>query len=170
MASSAFSETILDRWHCKEPIRIWLEKATGKLQIVTGCYCVTESNFYFRRLLIDTSDPNKPDYIQILSDVLKAENATISNIIATHWHHDHIGSIEDVTKLLSDDCKVWKFPRSDAKEDYGNLKFLELKDHQEFDIDGGMVKVFHTPGHTTDHAIVFDERTKAVFSADCILG
>lgn len=126
-----------------------------------------------RRLLIDTTDPGKPEYIKLLESVLKEENAVISSIIATHWHHDHIGSIEDVQRsnILSDDCKIWKFPRSDAKEDYGSLKFAELTDRQEFDVgDGITLKVFHTPGHTTDHAVLFDEKTAALFSGDCILG
>lgn len=123
-------------------------------------------------MLIDTTDPNKPDYVKQLETVAKEESFTISSIIATHWHHDHIGSIEDVKakKLVSDDCKFWKFPRSDAQEDYGSLKFSELINGQEFDVDGVKLKVLHTPGHTTDHAILFNEQTKAVYSGDCILG
>ena len=75
-----------------------------------------------------------------------------------------------ISRLTSDDCKVWKFPRSDAAEDYGDFKFEELKDGQEFKIDDMTLKVFHTPGHTTDHVILFDEQTKALYSGDCILG
>lgn len=123
-------------------------------------------------MLLDTTDPNISDYIQLLEKITTEENVKISNIIATHWHHDHIGSIEDVKarKLVSADCKFWKFPRSDANEDYGSLEFLELKDGQEFDVDGRTFKVLHTPGHTTDHAILFDTQSRAVFSGDCILG
>ncbi|CRK99469.1 CLUMA_CG012665, isoform A [Clunio marinus] len=125
-----------------------------------------------KRLLIDSSDPKKPDYIKALETILKEENALISNIISTHWHNDHLGSIVDVKKkeLVTDDCKFWKFPRSDATEDYGELKFQELTDRQEFDIDGVKIKALHTPGHTTDHVVLFNEKTKALFSGDCILG
>lgn len=127
----------------------------------------------FRRLLIDTTDPFTPDYVKQLEQILKDENSIISNIIATHWHEDHIGSINDVKfkNLVSDDCKVWKFKRSDASEDFVDLNFTELTDGQEFEIDGGMkLKVLHTPGHTTDHVILYDEQNSAVFSGDCILG
>lgn len=128
--------------------------------------------FICRRLLIDTTDPGKPDYIKNLEKTLKEENSVISNIIATHWHHDHIGSIQDVRlkKLVSDDCRFWKFPRSDESEEYGELKFEELTDGQEFDVDGIKLKVLHTPGHTTDHVILFDAESMTVFSGDCILG
>ena len=124
-------------------------------------------------MLIDTTDPNKADYLKQLETVLKEENSSISTIIATHWHHDHVGSIRDVAlkKLVTEDCQIWKFPRSDAEEDYGDLKFLMLKDGQEFFIDDGIkLKIVHTPGHTTDHVILFDESSKAIFSGDCILG
>lgn len=32
--------------------------------------------------------------------VLNEEDATISNIIVTHWHHDHIGGVNDVLNIL----------------------------------------------------------------------
>jgi endoribonuclease LACTB2 len=129
--------------------------------------------FHFRRLLIDTTDPNESGYITQLEGVLKEENSLISTIIATHWHHDHIGSIKDVKlrKLITDDCKIWKFPRLDAEENYDGLEFSKLEDGQEFDLGDDMkLKVVYTPGHTTDHAILFDPKTKALFSGDCILG
>lgn len=74
-------------------------------------------------------------------------------------------------KIISDDCKIWKFPRQDTAEDYGELKFLELKNGQEFDLGYSIkLKVYHTPGHTTDHVILYNEANRALFSGDCILG
>lgn len=150
-----------------------MEGATGELTIFLWKLLLCNILFIFRRLLVDTTDPDKPNYVKLLSGLAVEENFTISNIIATHWHHDHIGSILDVKNkgLTSDNCMVWKLPRKDAAEDYGHLKFEDLTDLQEFNVDEGMkLKVFYTPGHTTDHAILFDEETRAVFSGDCILG
>lgn len=51
-----------------------------------------------------------PEYVQHLKTVLNQENATISNIIVTHWHHDHIGGVKDVLKVLglsSAEGKIW---------------------------------------------------------------
>lgn len=59
--------------------------------------------FTIRRILIDAGDANVPEYVQHLKTVLHQENATINNIIITHWHHDHIGGVQDVLNALSND-------------------------------------------------------------------
>lgn len=46
--------------------------------------------------MIDTGDANVPEYITNLKDVLRSENATIDTIILTHWHHDHVGGVNDI--------------------------------------------------------------------------
>lgn len=126
--------------------------------------------FISRRLLIDTSDPNKTNYIKLLESTLKEQKALISDIVITHWHSDHFGGVADVRakKLMTDDCNVWKFPRSDAAEDLTNIR--ELTDGLEFKVDDVTLKVYHTPGHTTDHVILFDEQRRILYSGDCILG
>ena len=102
--------------------------------------------------------------------MLTKENASIEHIIITHWHHDHIGGVEDILKSISTDCKLWKFPRNDEVEDYGHLKINEIKNNQKFAVEGIKLIAMHTPGHTSDHIILQIEDDKAIFSGDCILG
>lgn len=45
-----------------------------------------------------------------------------------------------------------------------------LKDQDEISVDGASVRVIHTPGHTTDHIILFLNEENAVLSGDCVLG
>ena len=73
-------------------------------------------------------------------------------------------------KIINNECKLWKFPRSDEKEDYGDIKFNKITNEQEFVVDGATLRAIHTPGHTTDHVILYDASEKSVFSGDCILG
>lgn len=58
--------------------------------------------FFYSRILCDTGESNRPEYIKHLKTVLSDEKATISDIILTHWHHDHIGGVRDVLKCLDD--------------------------------------------------------------------
>lgn len=68
---------------------------------------------------------------------------------------------------------MWKYPRTNAPEKYAVLENIDVKnltDGQEIIVDGAKVKVIHTPGHTTDHCILYLDDVEAVFSGDCILG
>ena len=121
-------------------------------------------------MLIDAGDANKTEYINHLKDVLTKENASIEHIIITHWHHDHIGGVNDILSSITKDCKLWKFPRNDEIEDHGKLDVKEIKNHQEFSVEGITLKAIHTPGHTTDHVVLQIKDDNAVFSGDCILG
>ncbi|KRG07158.1 beta-lactamase-like protein 2 homolog isoform X1 [Drosophila mojavensis] len=137
-----------------------------------------------KRILIDTGDEDVPQYIDHLKGVLREEQATISKIILTHWHHDHVGGVKDIVgnKQLADkvpinaDCEVYKFPRSledssddSCKEIPAHISVQQLKDNQELSVAGAKVRIVHTPGHTTDHVVLtMDDGT--LFSGDCILG
>lgn len=164
-----------------------ITRISSKLIRILGCnpgpMTLQGTNIYLlgngqRRLLIDTGDANIPECMQNLKAVLIEEKATISNIILTHWHHDHIGGLRDVlqtlTPLNGNDCHVWKYPRTDAADNYdsipSNVKLDFLTDGQEFSVDGANVKIVHTPGHTTDHVVVVSKEDGALFSGDCILG
>lgn len=149
---------------------------------------------YSSRILCDTGECEKPDYIKHLTKVLSDEKATISDIILTHWHYDHIGGVKDVFQSLDIgngsvqnsksfvfiwiqfrssyiDCSIWKHPRSfNEKDDYpeilNGLQLKPLRNEQIFSTDGVTLKVIHTPGHTTDHCIFFVNETNEVFSGN----
>ncbi|XP_058118985.1 beta-lactamase-like protein 2 homolog [Anopheles ziemanni] len=125
------------------------------------------------RILLDTGDAGVKEYISHLQKVILDERIKINDIIVSHWHHDHVGGVDEVLEMIEnkETCNVWKFPRSDAPEpEVRNAKFKELKDGQIFTTEGATLKVVHTPGHTTDHVVLVLEEDNSLFSADCILG
>jgi len=61
---------------------------------VTFCF----SLLFCRRILLDTGEKEKPDYIENLNRTLEEEKAEIELILITHWHRDHIGGVPDILK------------------------------------------------------------------------
>lgn len=124
-----------------------------------------------RRILIDTGDTDVPQYINHLTTVLKHENIDLAHILITHWHHDHVGGLADVLEIhdKTKHCQIWKYPRAEDKLP-ANVTVEDLKDGQEFQVEGATVRIVHTPGHTTDHVAIYLQEENAVFSGDCILG
>jgi len=44
------------------------------------------------RILLDTSEENKSDYVEELRKVLKKLDVRLETVLISHWHHDHVGS------------------------------------------------------------------------------
>jgi glyoxylase-like metal-dependent hydrolase (beta-lactamase superfamily II) len=69
----------------------------------TNTYVIGECNPY---TLIDTGE-GKDEYIPILESALRdtykltnQDESHISDIIISHWHHDHTGGLDSVLSLL----------------------------------------------------------------------
>ncbi|XP_049871846.1 beta-lactamase-like protein 2 homolog [Pectinophora gossypiella] len=126
------------------------------------------------RILVDTGDKDVKAYQEHLEKVVQSEQINIEHIVVTHWHHDHIGGVENVYGSIAKQPKVWKYKRS--KDDSADnqlppsIPLNWLSDGQEITVEGATVKVHHTPGHTTDHVVLTLREENILFSGDCILG
>nr|CAH0108731.1 unnamed protein product [Daphnia galeata] len=126
-----------------------------------------------RRILLDTGDGQVPEYFDLLKSVLKEQQVTLDHILVSHWHPDHVGGVETIQQSINKDCKVSKFHIEERPTEYE-----KLTDGQEVSVEGASLKlsysspnrVYHTPGHSTDHIILHLEEENALFSGDCILG
>lgn len=119
------------------------------------------------RLLIDAGESSVPQYCHNLKEALTQENCSVQNILVTHWHHDHIGGVPDVLNMLDRPVPVYKYPR--PQDDF-DIELEQIEDGAVLEVPGARCRVLHTPGHTSDHLVLFLEEEQAVFSADCILG
>jgi len=162
-----------------------VSKLSPRVWRVLGCnpgpMTLQGSNVYLigtgpKRILLDSGQQGFPEYVSNLSKVLKDENVTVEKIILTHWHHDHIGGLVDLASHIqtkeNSPVPVYKFKRTEEPDKPLPKGYMmnELKDNQIFDTSGATLKILFTPGHTTDHATLFLEEERAIFSGDCILG
>jgi endoribonuclease LACTB2 len=116
-----------------------------------------------KRLLIDTGE-GVQQYESVLSSVLEKEKCSIDKVLLTHWHHDHVGGIDQV-KTLSSEATFFKFIAPDENSSYG-----PIQDGEVFEVEGAKIRAVHTPGHTTDHTVFIVEDTGELFTGDSILG
>lgn len=95
--------------------------------------------------------------------------------VLTHWHEDHAGNAPDLAAALP----MWMHPYTEAK--LRERQQVKLYRHftwgrpRRLDVelrpfDPAPLRAIHTPGHSTDHHVVFDESTRTLFSADLWLG
>lgn len=113
-----------------------------------------------QRLLIDSGD-GLPSWIKNLQDVLKQENASIETALISHWHHDHVGGIQQ----LRDNYPGIKIHKMDPEDG-----LLDIADGDKFSVEGATLRAVHSPGHTTDHIAFVLEEENAMFTADNVLG
>jgi ribonuclease/clavin/mitogillin len=59
--------------------------------------------------LFDTGDGQKPEFFLNLKKSLNFDRITLSSIILSHWHEDHVGGVQEVlnvAEVRSDDCYI----------------------------------------------------------------
>lgn len=100
----------------------------------------------------------------------------VAGVIVTHWHEDHAGNVDTLARLgvpismrADTEAKLRAFPSIYLYRQAVWGKPPALGAHVvPFSAHG--FECVHTPGHSTDHQIVFDRETGTLFSGDLWLG
>ena len=93
--------------------------------------------------------------------MLKEENATITQAILTHWHHDHTSGQKQLLGI-SPNTRFYK-----NTPDKGQL---DITEGQTFKVDGASLRAIFSPGHTKDHMALILEEEDSMFTGDNVLG
>lgn len=160
-----------------------ISKLSSRIIRILGCnpgpMTLQGTNTYLigtgkNRILLDTGDKDVKEYQQSLAQVIQSEQVNIEHIVVTHWHHDHIGGVENIYGSIAAQPKVWKYKKHETdtpdNELSATIPICWLTEGQEIQVEGATVKVHHTPGHTTDHVVLTLLEENILFSGDCILG
>ncbi|EHA50072.1 lactamase [Pyricularia oryzae 70-15] len=117
------------------------------------------------RILVDTGE-GRSSWITALTRALREEDATVTDVILTHWHPDHVGGVKDVLAHVNADARVHKKHRPSHDDD----QELDIQDGDVFRADGASLTAVHSPGHTTDHIALVLQEEDAMFTGDNVLG
>lgn len=94
-------------------------------------------------MLIDTGEGNSHTYIELLRQAL--DGARLSCIVATHWHHDHVGGISAILNEIcsSDEVKptVYKFRRGEPNVKEEGNEFEYVAPGHEITVEGATLRL-----------------------------
>jgi len=89
-----------------------------------------------------------------------AQGLSVSHIINTHGHNDHINGNVKAAELTS--AKIAAHPDSPAMPD------IRLNDDEELAIGSLQLKFLYTPGHCDDHIVVYEKTHQILITGDLL--
>ncbi|MCG7488220.1 MBL fold metallo-hydrolase [Vibrio sp. Of14-4] len=120
--------------------------------------------------------------VEQLSSVIKANGINITQLVLTHGHLDHVGGTQSLSVLLggvniigphkddnfwlqglAEQSQMFGFPPTQA---FAPNKWLNDGDTIHFGKE--CLNVYHTPGHTPGHVVLFSEPAKLAFVGDVL--
>jgi len=117
-----------------------------------------------------------------LLQIIQQNNWHIETILITHGHFDHIGAVEKISKTINIPYKIHRAGKQFLADPHFNLsqycpQNIILTQAEYFD-EGDIItlksnpetklKVIHTPGHTPDSVIFYDQANNLAFVGDTI--
>lgn len=144
-----------------------------------------------RLTLIDTGVAGSAERLFAAIEAIGRQPEDLRQIVITHYHNDHIGSLADVVErtdaqvlVHSVDAPVVRGDKSAPRPNATGVMRLilpllargnppakparvdrELADGDEIDLDGG-ARVLHTPGHTMGSISIYLAARRLLFAGD----
>ena len=109
-----------------------------------------------------TASIDAPEAAAIIR-ALEHEGWTLTDILVTHHHHDHVGGIAELKQKYG--CRV--VAPHDQTTAIANVD-LRVGNGDVVKIGDLLARVLETPGHTLDHISYVFDADKALFAADTL--
>lgn len=143
-------------------------------EIGTNCYLLYNKDNK-KAVLIDPAD--EADKIM---EMIAAKNCTLTAILLTHGHYDHIGAAVKVSKatkapIYAGECEkeVLENPSINLSAMMGEhaislIADKWLTDEEVIELAGITIRCIHTPGHTKGGMSYYVEDVNILFSGDTL--
>jgi glyoxylase-like metal-dependent hydrolase (beta-lactamase superfamily II) len=141
----------------------------------TNCYLLADS-FSGKAFVIDA-----PSGAAQMTNEANAQGFSITDILITHAHFDHINGVSELIKALDKPVPVHLHPADLAlwRQRGGSSIFglfseqqpdptSELVNNQIIMLGDHKISVFHAPGHTPGHVIFYSPDAATAFTGDLI--
>ena len=118
-----------------------------------------------RPTLIDAPEASDA-FVDRVAEALEIEQPgmALSQVLVTHFHHDHIDGVEALAKRWPD-VTFAKFPF--AEDATHGVTWTPLADGQTVAAGDSSLRVLHTPGHAPDHVALFESGPASCSAATC---
>lgn len=115
--------------------------------------------------LIDAGQ-GKPGHLGALASALTAHAATLTRVLVTHAHGDHIAGAPHLAAAHAAAAFFkWAWPEQDVRYP---APWQPIHDGQAIDIGGDTLVALHTPGHAPDHLAFWHARSGTAFVGDLV--
>ncbi len=128
-------------------------------------------------------DPGSPKMRRSLQRHLRQIKPTITRVVATHAHEEHVGNLNWLSELAGTPVYVSemtarfltpfkKLPwvRATIIGQPPNLKEPYRMLGDTVDTESGQLRVIATPGHCDDHIVLYDPKEKLLLAGDAFMG
>jgi glyoxylase-like metal-dependent hydrolase (beta-lactamase superfamily II) len=106
-------------------------------------------------------------HLDDLAAALGDTRGTLTALVATHAHADHVGGAAAIAAAHPDaTLRKYPWPEEDARS---AVAWSGVADGDRLDAGGEPLVVLHTPGHSPDHIVLFHEASRTVFSGDLVI-
>jgi glyoxylase-like metal-dependent hydrolase (beta-lactamase superfamily II) len=107
-----------------------------------------------------------PRHVAELGALLDKRGARLRHVLVTHGHADHASGAAALSSVYPE-ATFAKYPWPDEDRKYG-VAWKRLVDNANVTIGEETLVSLHTPGHSPDHVVFWDEKSRTVFSGDLV--